>query len=366
MRRAFLLLLAIVFGIVPGIFLTGPAAMAAPRQSAVAELTIFSDGTAIGVVGSVGVLAGHSFITVKNVSGSQISVGGLDNVAPQQTISVGTWGNKNEHVGLWYNLESYFVHLDSLAYATASLTRSITAADLSVLNGYILRHDSYNAVLNNCSSFASGAWNSVTPWSSELYAGWPNTPTGLFYNITQVGAVKYGEASNIPWNSIGVWYANQKKKPVRSSSFAEAAPNITFDEFPVGTAVTNQYAGKGALFSGAPGPVISQDGANPTSPVLSPGDGYSGTIDITFVSKRNKATPTSASAIAFDIGYIDTWSGASITWFSARGKLLGQTTTSNYGIVRILIDGIGVHSVHIDTTKDASGAAIDNLEFNLK
>ena len=363
MRRFFLFLFVMVFGIVPGIVLTGSIAAAAP-QKIVAELTIFSDVKALGNLGSIGVFSGHAFITVKNVSGSQISVGGMSKIAPQETISVGTWGNKKEHAGVWYNLESYFVHLDSSAFATASLTRSLTAADLRTLNTYILRHDSYDTLLalNNCSTFASGAWNSVTPWSSELYAGGPNTPTGLFYSITQVGAVKYGEASNIPWNSIGVWHADGKKKPVRSVSFADAAPNITFDEFPVGTVVTNQYAGKGALFSGSPGPVISQDVSNPTAPVLSPGAGYSGTIDITFVSKGRNV----ASAIAFDIGYINDWSGASISWYSSRDKLIGQTSTNDYGIVRILIDNIGVHRIHIDTTKDTAGAAIDNLEFDLK
>ena len=341
-----------------------PAAQAATGD-VVAELTIYSDGTAVGTEGSIGIIGGHSFITVKNESSSVISVGKLAGIAPSETVTVGTWGNKKEHPGVWYNLESYFIHLDMSAYATASLARTLTSSELKTLNNFISKHDSYNAVTNNCSTFASGAWNSVSPWSEDLFAGIPNTPTALFNSIKQNGASEDGTAVSIPWTSRGVWVGNGQKQPVRSTSYPDAAPEITFDDVPLDTAVSDQYASKGVLFSGSPGPVTALDGANPTAPVLSPGPGYIGTIDITFVSPKDKTRLASASSVAFDIGYMDSVGGASISWYTAKGKLLGQTQTQDYGIVRLPIAAVAVSRIHIDTTGDPAGAAIDNLEFSL-
>ena len=48
--------------------------------------------------------SGHAFLSIKNISSSTITVGGLS-VGSGKTVTVGTWGNKNEHTGLWYNLE---------------------------------------------------------------------------------------------------------------------------------------------------------------------------------------------------------------------------------------------------------------------
>jgi len=52
---------------------------------------------------------------------------------------------------------------------------------------------------------------------------------------------------------------------------------ITFSEYPTGTAVSNQYAAQGVLFTGGtktPGlPIIDPDGAMPGSPILRPAGG---------------------------------------------------------------------------------------------
>lgn len=119
--------------------------------------------------------------------------------------------------------------------------------------------------------------------------------------------------------------------------------------------MTNQYGVDGVLFSGTPGPVISDDSANPTSPVLSPGPGYSGTIDATFISP--------VAAVSFDIGYMDSLGGATVSWYSKTGRLLGEKSTDQLGITTIVLDGSSISRVHIDTTTDPAGAGIDNFQF---
>ena len=52
---------------------------------------------------------GHAFITIENLNSNTIKAGKMD-VNAYETVSLGTWGNKSQHKGLWYNLESYFAN----------------------------------------------------------------------------------------------------------------------------------------------------------------------------------------------------------------------------------------------------------------
>lgn len=142
----------------------------------------------------------------------------------------------------------------------------------------------------------------------------------------------------------------------------EGSHLITFDEFPAGTLITTQYASDGVVFSGTPGPVIADDFANPTSPVLSPGAGFSGTIDVQFVSPADGTTPASVASVAFDVGYLDTLGGVTISTYDIDGNLIDSFVTNQLGIQNISLTG-PVHEIQLDTSADPAGAAIDNLSF---
>ena len=77
----------------------------------VGELKIFSDGSAnSGSSGSglSSLYGSHSFITFRNMSSSNITFGKYS-VPPQTGITIGTFGNREEHSGVWYNLESHYI-----------------------------------------------------------------------------------------------------------------------------------------------------------------------------------------------------------------------------------------------------------------
>ncbi len=145
----------------------------------VGELTIFAsnDGGSSAIN-----ISGHAFLMFKNVSSSAIKIGGLT-VAANKTITFGTWGNKSQHTGIWYNLESYLVIQQGAYSNRVSLTTYISESQISSLNSLISSNDKWS-LTNNCSSFAVKIWNTFS--SKSLDAGTVNTPTNLIESIKDI------------------------------------------------------------------------------------------------------------------------------------------------------------------------------------
>lgn len=183
----------------------------------VATVSIFSDADQDGSSGGSSSYYGHAFITIKNNSGSTISVGNLSGIQSNKTVSVGTWGNKAEHTGLWYDLESYFVSQGSYS-GRISVSYIMNSSELATLNSMIINGDSWS-YLSNCSTFAKNAWNAVAPDPYDLSAGWPiNTPSGLASSIQSVFSGSYSTNAAVPYDYV-VYYANGTGAPIRSSVY---------------------------------------------------------------------------------------------------------------------------------------------------
>ncbi len=185
----------------------------------IATLTIFADSSA-STIGSSGLnydLGTHAFITVKNISTTNVTVGKLGSIAPGKTVSIGTWGNKTEHKGLWYNLESYFIYKNSAYKNRVSYSMALDSTSLSTLNTYIKNND-YWSNTTNCSSFASGAWNSVAITSDKIGAGLPNTPKNLANNIKSKWPTQYQTGYTVPYNYV-VYYAQGSGTPIKSVTY---------------------------------------------------------------------------------------------------------------------------------------------------
>jgi hypothetical protein len=136
---------------------------------------------------------------------------------------------------------------------------------------------------------------------------------------------------------------------------------IHFDEFPEDTVITNQYAKDGVIFDS---PVfISQDGANPTSPVLSGTPRFVGPIVGHFV-KPGTTTPTTVNLLQLDAGYIDNPGSVEIVAQLADGRT--RTAVADHlGIDQISIATRGIKSFSAQAvSEEAAGFAIDNLGFS--
>ena len=139
-----------------------------------------------------------------------------------------------------------------------------------------------------------------------------------------------------------------------------ASAVITFDEFTVGTVISNQYAGQGVIF--LPGnntgnlPVIALDGAMPTEPVLSPNPVYAGDFGMQFTTPVTEVEFTSGYWNEIRTGIINVWSPSAF--------LLAGLSNTVIGVEQISISGLGnIGWIYFNSLHDIAGADIDNLGF---
>ena len=154
--------LVVVVMLLFSISVTAYASEIQPRIDFVATMKVVSF-TGGGVASSFG-YNGHSFLIFTNTWTSPITVGHFP-VAPGESITIGTFGNRANHVGIWYNIEGCL----GTSTTTYALVTALTVAELQQVNQTINSNDSWSALSNNCSAFAVKVWNSV---SSVDISGW--------------------------------------------------------------------------------------------------------------------------------------------------------------------------------------------------
>lgn len=149
---------------------------------------------------------------------------------------------------------------------------------------------------------------------------------------------------------------------VSSSVSPTAYPTITFDEVPLETYVTNDYAYKGVVFTSTV--QTSSDEANPTSPVLSGYPRFQGSIEGYFV---NPATgePQTVASFTLDVGYINNRDSVVVEAFDGSGNVVQSVLAEGYGIntLTLTYGGISSFSVH-EVAEEPAGFAIDNLSID--
>jgi RHS repeat-associated protein len=150
------------------------------------------------------------------------------------------------------------------------------------------------------------------------------------------------------------------------SSHVGGDPTLTFSEYPVGTTITNQYESDGVIFSGDANdsnvpPYITTDSANPTSPVLSGGQGFGSDLRGSFVVPST-TTPATVSSMSFDLGYINTAGSTSVQIYGPADQLLGSVVANSTGIF-LVTSNFSDASYFIISGVDPAGWAIDNLSF---
>lgn|GEM_PF-2189726 len=176
------------------------------------------------------------------------------------------------------------------------------------------------------------------------------------------GATWAVEASAAPASSTSpfpVAEAGASALEATASANRDDPSAISFDEFSLGTTITDQYSGNGVIFTSDV--FLTTDTANPTSPVLSGTPRFFGDISGYF-TVPGTATPATVDGFSLDVGYINDRNSVEITYYDAFGNQVGATRAQSYGINEISITYRGVASFKISAIEyEAAGFAIDNL-----
>ncbi|MCO5242957.1 MAG: hypothetical protein M9927_03830 [Anaerolineae bacterium] len=137
-----------------------------------------------------------------------------------------------------------------------------------------------------------------------------------------------------------------------------------FQQYPLDTAISNQYASQGIIFGGD-SPFISTDSANPTSPVLSGTPRFAGAIEGHFVDPSDGTTATIVESFRLDAGYFDELGSTRIVWFDSQGNKLGQRTNSQMGIETFEIQGGNIARWRMEIVEnEPNGFGIDNISLS--
>ncbi|MCC2308847.1 PKD domain-containing protein [Cellulomonas chengniuliangii] len=150
-------------------------------------------------------------------------------------------------------------------------------------------------------------------------------------------------------------------QPLARAAVTASTETITFSEFANGSSITTQYVQRGIRFGGD-SPFITDDGSNPTSPVLSGTPMFQGAIEGIFVSPNGAAR--TVDTLSLDVGYIDTPHSTAVNVYGADGSLLLSVDLAAGGIVHTTINQVGIARFRVESISDEpAGFAIDNVSF---
>lgn len=151
----------------------------------------------------------HSWLVVKNVSSSPITIGHYY-LYPNTSVSIGTWGNISQHKGIWYNLESA---LGNSNFSThVSISRYITSSSqLNSFNTAINSSDGWS-LANTCSYFSGYVW--CQTFSDKVNVG--SSPSLLANSIKSLGG--YTTNRSIPTTSYSNVYYHTSSGKVQCSN----------------------------------------------------------------------------------------------------------------------------------------------------
>lgn len=135
-----------------------------------------------------------------NVSDADLDVGGLL-IAPGTAMTIGNRANRDEHGGLWYNLEGFYnYYIDDYYPDVHSMQVSLSQEQLDAFNAALPNCDKWSGVYN-CVAFTTAIWNAVC--ADRLCPVLP-TPEELTHSMSGYEG-KVTEHPEIPYDYV-VYY----------------------------------------------------------------------------------------------------------------------------------------------------------------
>jgi hypothetical protein len=156
---------------------------------------------------------------------------------------------------------------------------------------------------------------------------------------------------------------------------SSGAPTVRFDGYFTGQSLSNTCGGAASgcvvgtptgptltLAAGSPNTFITNDAANPTSPVLSGLPQFNGAISMLF--------SVDVAGVGLSGGYFDAIGGTAITAFARDGSVIGSVSNTGLGVEflgLVTADGLDrIAGLQFSLVgPEPAGFAIDNLRFGV-
>lgn len=211
-KRRFLATLSIftlIFSICFGAFSFPKEVEAA--EAKVATVTVWACNLKTG--SSAPNFTGHSWIEVKNTSKKEITVGRYK-LKAGDSMTVGTWGNKSNGKGIYYNMEAYYHKTIAPYNPRYSYSKTITAKQVKTLSDKINLNNTWTYD-RNCTSFSKQVWNSIASSKEKLTGS--NYPSSVSIAITNIKGYKKN-TSMTKKNKADVKYYDWKSNKLKQAS----------------------------------------------------------------------------------------------------------------------------------------------------
>lgn len=159
----------------------------------------------------------------------------------------------------------------------------------------------------------------------------------------------YGGGVDSPIVSFGGWFLGQS---------LSTQPNIDCPGAAASACIVGSPTGPLQLDGQAPATIITTDGANPSSPVLSGTPRFNGGVALLFSVDQ--------FAVGFDGGFFDAVASTAITAFDRNGNFIGSVANTVTGIefLGLISQSVGIAGVFLDLVgNEPAGFAIDNVRF---
>lgn len=208
-----MLLLGPCGGAIAGEPATAQVATVAPRCDYVAKVWI----VAVGPGGT----GGHAFLIVRNIGRTKRHFHGFT-LRSGRALTIGTWGNKEDGKGIYFNLEGYFFHHDGAYQDNVALAKNLCLGDFQWLRDVMPNYNEWS-YSSNCSTFVMRMWNQIAPRrkvdADDGSFGGLDSPTRLANSIRQYDELK--DIANLPRpaeSQVGRFHGTGDIDPVSSSS----------------------------------------------------------------------------------------------------------------------------------------------------
>ena len=148
---------------------------------------------------------GHTFLEMTNLTDYPIEV--YQYLVEPHTSVTFSWWAVDRHMGIWFNLESWYIDLYNRYETRVSVSIYIDEADLSRINTYMRENDRYSP-FDNCSKMSLTCFNLVAEQEEKISMPLITTPNYVVGQLKQFSECEFAKPITL-YGEIG--YRTQNK-----------------------------------------------------------------------------------------------------------------------------------------------------------